>query len=75
MNVFFKLNLLKEIGSGRGKSRREIRKMLHPTIKEEHLPKEEESLANRHLKLSTLFSNQNKLYVNPKFYSRFKEFK
>jgi hypothetical protein len=74
MNVYFKLNLIKELQSERGHSRREIRKMLHPTLPEDQLPEETDSIANKHIHLNTLFSNRNKLKVNPKFFSRFKEF-
>jgi len=74
MNIYFKLNLLKESSRGHSMSRREIRKILHPTLTEGQLPKEEEPLTNRHLKLNTMFSSQNKLKVDPKYYSRYKEF-
>ena len=49
MNVFFKLNLIKDLGDSRGKTKREIRKMLHPTLKEEQLPRENDSLISKHL--------------------------
>lgn len=74
MNVYFKLNLLKDLESERGNSRREIRKMLHPTLDEHQLPKDNERVAEKHVKMNTLFSNKKRLKVDPKFYSRFKEF-
>lgn len=74
MNVFFKLNLIKELGDSRGKTKREIRKMLHPTLKEEQLPNENDSLINKHLWMNSLFLNKNKLKIEPKFFTRFNEF-
>lgn len=74
MNVFFKLNLIKELGDTRGKTKREIRKMLHPTLKEDQLPNENDSLINKHLLMNSLFSNRQKMKVEPKFYTKFNDF-
>lgn len=75
MNVYVKLNLIKDRVSERGHSRREIRKMLHPTLDEEQLPKDGERVVEKHIPMNTLFSKNKRLKVDPKFYSRFKEFK
>ena len=74
MNVFFKLNLIKDLGDSRGKTKREIRKMLHPTLKEEQLPSENDSLINKHLLVNSLFSNKHKLRIEHKFFTRFNDF-
>lgn len=40
MNVYFKLNLIKDMQSKHHKSKKEIRQMLHPTVDENQLPKD-----------------------------------
>ena len=73
MNAFFKLNLIKDLGDIRGK-KREIRKMFHSTLIEEQLPNENDSLINKHLLVNSLFSDKNKLRIEPKFFTRFNDF-
>ena len=62
-------------------TKREIRKMLHPTINEEFLPKNDHYLPGGFLTLNTLVAMQNgeqkvtkRIRTNNKFYTRKKEF-
>ena len=48
--------------------------MLHPTLIEEELPNENNSLINKHLLVNSLFSNKRKLRIEPKFFTRFNDF-
>lgn len=74
MNVYYKLNLLKDLDNNKGNTRREIRKMLHPTISEDQLPDEKESLISTNMQLNSLFKKRLKYGTTPRFYSRYKEF-
>uniref|UniRef100_A0A7S3KB94 Uncharacterized protein n=1 Tax=Euplotes crassus TaxID=5936 RepID=A0A7S3KB94_EUPCR len=72
MKIYHKLNMLKDINPEKTNSTRDIRKLLHPTLRDDQLPTKDR---NSHIKMSTLFSSKKKLKVPSKFYSRFVEFK
>lgn len=77
MDVYYKMNLIKDMHSDHHKSKKEIRQMLHPTIEHEQLLPEgaEVQLTAPHSMLNSLFSNsKTKIKTKPMFYNRNKEF-
>ena len=48
--------------------------MFHSILIEEQLPSENNSLINKHLLVNSLFSDKNKLRIEPKFFTRFNDF-
>lgn len=75
MDVHFKLNLIKDMDDNKVISKHEIRKILHPTLSKEHLPNKKDSTLNFNPQISSLFKQKIKFKPEPRFFSRFKEFK
>jgi hypothetical protein len=75
MNIYYQLNLLRDMTSHRPSSKRDIRKMLHPSLEEKQLPPETEDMVGTKAKLSNMFKKKIKVKINPKYYTRFGEFK
>ena len=74
MNIFYQLNLLKDMYSTTNNSKKDIRKMLHPAIDEENMPKYNNNLVGTKAHIKNMFVKKKKIKFNPKYYSRFKEF-
>ena len=74
MNVYYQLNILKDMHSSRPSSKRDIRQILHPTLEENQLPKENDGLIGTKAKLTNMFKKKKKIKIKPKYYNRFKEF-
>jgi len=77
INSAFQKSLIEETLTSGSKSKREIRQMLHPTLSEQYLPKDERFLPGFKA-LNTLFSDKSKVIKlkmhEKKPYSRFNEF-
>lgn len=74
MNVYYQLNLLKDMHSSKNSTKKDIRQMLHPAIEEDNLPKTNQNLVGAKAHIKNMFSTKTRLRIDPKFYSRHKEF-
>lgn len=74
MNLYYKLNLIRDMNNDQCKSKKEIRKMLHPTLENQFLPDNEKPVTATVTNLDLMFTQKHKVKVEPKFFSRFKEF-
>ena len=74
-NVIFQLNLLKESMKDGRKSKKEIRKMLHPTLGDDYLPSDDLKTSLNIFDINKSHTARTKrLYCSNKFYNRKKEF-
>lgn len=74
MNVYFQLNLLRDMQTEKPSSKREIRQMLHPNLEEDKLPNENEQPVGTRAQINNLFSSKTKIKIEPMYYTRYKEF-
>lgn len=55
MNVYFKLNLMRDMQNDKWKSKKEIRKMLHPTLEDQYLPNQDSVMSGLKTHMDTIF--------------------
>ncbi len=75
MNVYYQLNLLKDMNSTKNSSKKDIRQMLHPALEDDNLPKTTQNLVGTKAHIQNMFlTNKTRIKISPKFYSRHQEF-
>ena len=55
MNVYFKLNLMRDMQNEKCKSKKEIRKMLHPTLEDQYLPNTDSAISGLKSQVDSMF--------------------